>query len=122
MNNRTLFALTMTLFTAGCAGPAAVGDWEGKDTVAGERNTLELDEDGRGQAEIFFYFNGDAYRAEFDVEWEEKDDQVVLELECEGDCADLDFDMECDVESDGEELDCEADGAFSDYDFEWERD
>lgn len=111
-----------TLFGVGCAPPAAVGDWEGADSVAGERNALELEDGGRGQAEIYFFYGGDAYRAEFDVEWEEQDGEIVVDLECDGDCSDLDFEMECEMSRDEEEMECDGDGSFSDYDFEWERD
>lgn len=106
----------------GCASPAIIGDWEGQDDVAGRKNELELEEDGKGEATVYFFFGDDLFEADYDVEWaDEGDGEFELDLECEGDCSSFDFKMDCEMNADQDEMDCDGDERFSDYVFEWVR-
>jgi len=99
-----------------------IGSWESRDSVAGERNELQIDPDLRGDATIWFFFEGDLYYADFDVSARvlEEGSRYELEMQCEG-CSDFDFDMDCDLVYD-DRLECDGDGPWADYVFEWERD
>lgn len=114
-------SIAALLACTACAGLDLEGDWESTDTVGGERNELAVDDNGRGEAVLFFYFDGDLYKGEFDVKWEEKDNgDIEFELDCDGP-SELDFTMDCEVNDDEDELECTGDGGWRDYEFEWER-
>lgn len=124
MNNKTLttFAMASCLASTACGPAPVVGDWESKDRIQGERNALELDDDGRGQATLYFFFGENFYEADFDVDWEEESNgDVTLDLACDGNCGELDFRMECALSSDEEEMDCDGEEPFRTYEFEWVR-
>ena len=104
----------------GCADDSLVGDWESADKLAGERNEMTIDEDGRGDARIYFFYDADVYYADFDIEWEVDGDDYEIELDCDG-SSELDFTMECEISEDETELECEGSDAFDDWEFEWER-
>lgn len=99
-----------------------IGAWQSRDSVAGQRNALEVRPDLRGEATIWFYYAEELYYADFDVRVSviEKGARYELEMECDG-CADFDFDMECDMVYD-DRLECDGDGPWESYAFEWERD
>lgn len=110
----------VSCLTAACAPSPAVGDWESKDRIQGERNELELEEAGRGQATLYFFFGEGFYEADFDVDWEEESNgELTLDLTCDGNCSELDFRMECTLAGDEEEMECDAEEPFRTYDFEW---
>jgi hypothetical protein len=99
-----------------------VGDWESRDTVAGEHNEMALEEDGDGEATLYFYYDGEPFKADFDLEWEETDNgDIEIEFKCDGDCGSLDFTMECELNDDETEMDCEGDEMWDSYEFEWDR-
>ncbi|MDP7110407.1 MAG: hypothetical protein QGH45_00515 [Myxococcota bacterium] len=102
------------------------GDWESAEKIGGERNTLEIDPDNRGEATIYFYMGSDLYYDDFDVEVTEAISEnqrrsFVLEMEADS-TSELDFEMECDMNDAKDELECEGDDLFESYEFEWERD
>ena len=115
-------ALALSPMLVACASPAQ-GDWVSVDRVASERNELSLDDDDKGDARIYYYYDDQAYYADFDVEWEDQGDSIVIDLECDGDCGSLDFELECELSGDDDdEMDCDGDGVFAEYRFEWKRD
>lgn len=90
--------------------------------IQGERNELELEEDERGQATLYFFFGETFCEADFDVDWDEEDNgDLTLELACDGNCSELDLRMECAFSSNEEEMDCDAEEPFRHYEVEWVR-
>jgi hypothetical protein len=117
--------LAMLALSGACAPPEEldplVGSWTSTMRIADEYNEMALDADLVGDATIYFYFDGDAYYADFDVTAERRgQDLYQLDLECQGDCSDLDFAAWCDLL--GRALVCEGNGGWEDYEFEWARD
>jgi hypothetical protein len=110
------------LACAACSGVDIAGDWESKDTVAGEHNELVVEENGTGEATLYFYIDGEPYKADFDVDWEERDNgDIDFDFACEGGCSNLDFTMECELNEDSDEMECKGDNGWENYEFEWER-
>ena len=111
--------------------PLAVGDWEAKDSIGDERNTMALELDGDGEADLHFLINPDptVHTESFDISWEQSgSDSFELDMECQSStllgnsCGDADFTMDCDVKGGGDRLECEGDKTWETYAFEWERD
>jgi hypothetical protein len=124
----------VALVLGGCSSPA-IGDWTY--SLGGENAALELAEGYSGEATIYWFSNPgpvnqcaacEPVRAEFDVEWEETDDQIVVDLQCKAgpngnDCVPtLDFEMERSLDDAEEELECDGDGIWAEFAFEWKRD
>jgi hypothetical protein len=129
--------LSLGVLVVGC-GPNVAGDWEYEDNGNGFSDTMTLEEGGQGEREISGYvdancgdFAGQAkVKLTFEVEWEDKGDEIKLELECADASASLDgceplkgcnevsevfgfdlkYDGECEINDDGDEIDCEFDG------------
>lgn len=117
-----LLLIALGLLSSACGPSPAVGDWESADDIGGNRNEMELEEDGQGAATLYFYIDDSLFEADFDLEWEEEDNgSLIIDFECDGDCSEIDFEMECDLSSDEEEMDCDGERPFQDYEFEWER-
>jgi len=118
----TTMAMAVCLATTACGPSPAVGDWESKDRIQSDRNELELEEDGRGQSTLYFFYGEDFYEVDFDVDWEEESNgDLTLEYTCDGNCSELDFGMDCTLSSDEEEMECDAEEPFRGYEFEWVR-
>lgn len=114
--------LGSVLFLSGC-GEDLVGKWEGQGGTLQDQNEMEIEDDGKGDATIYFSSGGSNYKTDFDIDWEEGggDDEYDIEMDCRADST-LDFKMECDINDDGDELECKGDGGWSDYEFEWKKD
>jgi hypothetical protein len=126
-NLLTALLLTLTAIVAATACDSGddidpiVGYWESRETIAGERDELELDDTLRGEARIYFYFAGDPVYADFDVEGQNRGGgRYDLELDCDGDCSELDFEMDCELRA-NDRLECSATSWLSGVELEWER-
>ena len=124
---RILFAVLTTLALAACPNSDSepdpiAGDWRSSESIGGNRNTLEIDDDLAGTAKVFFAIEGDLFFANFDVVVSpERDGEYTVDMECDGACGELDFEMECEITSSGSRLECEGDGLWGGYPFEWKR-
>jgi hypothetical protein len=118
-----LAVLAAAVPLAGCPADDAepiVGEWEGSNSVSGQRNTLEIFDDLEGDARVWFYFQDRFGYADFKVRVDPRRERVYdLRFDCRGDCAIFDIEMECEVGRNGDRMECEADGLWSNYQFEW---
>jgi hypothetical protein len=120
-----LFGLAAALLSTACfVGGEDVplaGSWESHEPIGGYRNTLDIDEDLRGAATVYFYLGNDdptLYYADYIVAATTlgTSDNYLVSMVCLGtECSDLDFTMTCGV-IDGEYLDCIGSDSFADYD------
>jgi hypothetical protein len=122
------------LFTVGCAGEDALpesleGSWASVEAIDQAHNELLLEDGGDGSATVYIFRTVNnkpqASAFTFDVDWQERADEVDFELSCVespfDECeAEDDISMDCTVSPDMV-MSCEADGRWRDYDFVWEK-
>ena len=122
-------ALATGSLVTGCIGtdtepPIIIGEWEPDETVCGENSWIEMDDDLSGEARIFFYYDGDCFYQDYDVEVDDIDgDEYEIEFKAEDRslASMLDFDMDCEIEDD-DEIECEGSDAFNDVEWVFEKD
>jgi hypothetical protein len=124
MTKLPLALLAMIAFT-GCPDgeeiDPIVASWESTNTIGTQRNTLELDEQLRGDARIRAFAGEALLEIDYDVVAQAKGNgRYILDMKCsEGACTVFDFEMDCNMKAGGDEMTCDAEGLWANYRFDW---